>query len=92
MALRCDVGVGGEWCDHQERQFPDRVIGTSFVNPDFELIGRAFGFNVTRISANEDLRCLPEILARSGPELVVVATSIKAVLPERPPAGQTARA
>jgi hypothetical protein len=46
---------------------------------------------VTWISSIEDLRRLPEILARSGPELVVVATSIKAVLPERPPAGQTAR-
>lgn len=68
---------------NQEREYPGRSIGTSFTNPDFELIGRAFGFNVTRIRSCEDLKCLPQILARSGPEFVVVDTSVKAVLPER---------
>jgi acetolactate synthase I/II/III large subunit len=75
---------------HQEHQYPGRVIGTSFANPDFELIGRAFDFNVTRIGSVADLQCLPGILARSGPDFVVVATSIKAVLPERRAAGQPA--
>lgn len=68
---------------HQEREYPGRSIGTHFANPDFELIGRAFGFNVTRIRTCDELRGLPEILARSGPEFVVVETSVKAVLPER---------
>ena len=27
----------------QERDYPGRVVGTSFTNPDFELIGRAYG-------------------------------------------------
>src|SRR5262249_24992686 len=31
----------------QERRYPGRRVGTSFVNPDLALIGRAFGFNVT---------------------------------------------
>ena len=67
---------------HQERSYPGRVIATTFTNPDFELIGRAFGCNVTRIRSSEDLVALPQVLARPGMELVIVDTSAQAVLPE----------
>jgi acetolactate synthase-1/2/3 large subunit len=73
----------------QESEYPGRVIGTSLTNPDFELIGRAFGFNVTRIGSSDDLDCLPQVLTRCGPEFVVVDTSMKAVLPERGASGET---
>lgn len=66
---------------NQEREYPGRPVGTSFANPDFALICRAFGFNVTCIRTLQDLESLPAILARPGPEFVVVSTSIKAVLP-----------
>lgn len=74
-------GMYGSIRIHQEREYPGRVSGTSFSNPDFELIGRAFGFKVTRIRSMADLAGLPEVLARTGPELVIVDTSVKAVLP-----------
>ncbi|MBN8942910.1 MAG: acetolactate synthase [Rhizobiales bacterium] len=67
---------------HQERDYPGRVSGTGFANPDFELIGRAFGFSVTRIRSTGELAGLPAILARPGPEFVVVDTSVKAILPK----------
>jgi acetolactate synthase I/II/III large subunit len=67
---------------HQEREYPGRTIGTSFANPDFELFGRAFGCNVTRIRTTDDLAALPQILARPGLELVVVDTSLEAALQE----------
>ncbi|QCI67162.1 thiamine pyrophosphate-binding protein [Phreatobacter stygius] len=75
---------------HQERDYPGRVSGTSFANPDFELIGRAFGFNVTRIRSTGELAGLPAILARPGPEFVVVDTSVKAILPKPALAGRAA--
>jgi acetolactate synthase-1/2/3 large subunit len=70
---------------HQEREYPGRVIGTSFVNPDFELIGRAFGFNVTRLRRVEELECLGEILARPSAEFIIVESSLEAVLPQPSP-------
>ncbi len=84
LPLKIVVSENGMYASiriQQERQYPGRVVGTSFANPDFELLGRAFGFNVTRIRSLADLVPLPEILARDGPQLVVVATSVKAVLP-----------
>jgi acetolactate synthase-1/2/3 large subunit len=75
-------GMYGSIRLRQEREYPGRVIGTSFANPDFELFGRAFGCNVTRIRATDDLALLPQILARPGLELVVVDTSFEAVLQE----------
>ncbi len=66
----------------QEREYPGRIIGTDLTNPDFEMIGRAFGFNVTRIGTVQQLDGLPAILKSREPEFIVVTTSIKAILPE----------
>lgn len=74
-------GVYGSIRAHQERRYPGRTVGTGFWNPDLELIGRAFGFNVTRIERAESLDALPRILTSSGPEFVVVNTSIKSLMP-----------
>jgi len=65
----------------QERSYPGRAWGTTFANPDLELFGRAFGFNVTRIRSCADLRTLPQLLRRSGAELAIVDTSVKALMP-----------
>jgi acetolactate synthase-1/2/3 large subunit len=46
------------------------------------LIGRAFGFEVTRIAAREELEKLPGIIAKPGQQFVIVETSLDAVRPE----------
>ncbi len=69
----------------QERDYPGRTIGTTFANPDLAMIGAAFGFEVTRILSRKELDALPAILARPGPQFVVVETSINAVRPKGPP-------
>jgi acetolactate synthase-1/2/3 large subunit len=66
---------------NQERAFPGRPVGTAFANPDFELIGRAFGFATTRIRDLSELEHLPALLAAPGPQFIVVDTSLRAVLP-----------
>lgn len=68
----------------QERDYPGRRVGVDFTNPDFALIGAAFGFAVTRLDEPADLAQLPEILARPGPQFVIVRTSLQAVLPRAP--------
>ncbi len=65
----------------QERDYPGRTIGTSLTNPDLEMIGRAFGFNVSRISDIQQLDKLPAILESQEPEFIVVTTSVKAIIP-----------
>jgi acetolactate synthase-1/2/3 large subunit len=70
---------------HQARDYPGRFVGTSFENPDLAQLGKAYGFNVTRIATVAELDRLPEILARPGPEFVVLETSVKAVLPKTAP-------
>jgi acetolactate synthase-1/2/3 large subunit len=65
----------------QERDYPGRTIATTFANPDLAMIGAAFGFAVTRILSRKELDALPAILARPGPQFVIVETSIDAVRP-----------
>ena len=66
---------------NQERAYPGRPIGTGLTNPDFELIGRAFGMPTTRISDEAGLAALPGVLAAPGPAFIVVDSSLAAVLP-----------
>jgi acetolactate synthase I/II/III large subunit len=65
----------------QERDYPGRAIATTFANPDLAMIGAAFGFAVTRILSRKELHALPAILARPGPQFVIVETSLDAVRP-----------
>lgn len=74
-------GIYGSIRIDQELNYPGRTVGTSFVNPDFELFGRAYGFQVTHIRATADLPALEGALRAPGPQLIVVATSVAAVLP-----------
>jgi len=74
-------GVYGSIRIHQERQYPGRPSGTGFANPDFALIGRAFGFPVTHVRTLDDLALLPGLLRSAGGEFIVVETSVAAVLP-----------
>jgi acetolactate synthase I/II/III large subunit len=75
-------GVYGSIRIHQERYYPGRPSGTGFANPDFALIGRAYGFPVTHIRTLDDLAGLPDLLRSAGGEFIVVETSVTAVLPQ----------
>lgn len=73
-------GVYGSIRLQQERRHPGRSVGTAFVNPDLALIGKAYGFEVTRLSTRADLRLLPDLVRAPGPQFVVVDTSVRAIL------------
>ncbi|HLJ58130.1 MAG TPA: thiamine pyrophosphate-binding protein [bacterium] len=75
-------GMYGSIRVQQARDYPGRAIGTDFTNPDLELLGRAFGFTVTRIRTVGELEALPAILGSAGPEFVVIDTSVQAILPQ----------
>jgi acetolactate synthase-1/2/3 large subunit len=67
---------------HQERAYPGRAVGTSFINPDLELIGKAYGCSVTHISSRDDLKRIPELIRAPGPQFIVVDSSVEALLPK----------
>jgi acetolactate synthase-1/2/3 large subunit len=66
----------------QERGYPGRTVGTGFVNPDLELIGKAYGSGVTRISARAEMSKIPDLIRAPGPQFIVVDTSVEAILPK----------
>jgi len=39
---------------HQERHFPERVIGTDIVNPDFVALAQSYGFHAERVERTDD--------------------------------------
>ncbi len=48
---------------HQEQHFPDRVVATDLVNPDFTALGKAYGAHTETVRRTEDFpaaleRCL----------------------------------
>jgi acetolactate synthase I/II/III large subunit len=65
----------------QEREYPGRPVATTFTNPDLAMIGAAYGFEVTHILSRDEFAALPAILARPGPQFVIVETSLDAVRP-----------
>jgi acetolactate synthase-1/2/3 large subunit len=75
-------GMYGSIRIHQERAYPGRAVGTSFINPDLELIGKAYGCSVTHISSRDDLKRIPELIRAPGPQFIVVDSSVEALLPK----------
>jgi acetolactate synthase I/II/III large subunit len=67
---------------HQEIGYPGRTVGTSFVNPNLDLIGKAYGCTVTRISTTTQLERIADLLHSPGPQFIVVDTSVQAVMPK----------
>jgi acetolactate synthase-1/2/3 large subunit len=58
---------------HQERDYPERVIGTDLVNPDFAALARAYGAAGFRVQHTEDFApALAEALAAGRPAVIDV--------------------
>jgi acetolactate synthase-1/2/3 large subunit len=51
---------------HQERDFPDRVIATDLINPDFAALARAHGGHGERVEATEEFAPAFERALASG--------------------------
>lgn len=54
VILIVNNGIYGTIRAHQERHYPDRVSGTTMVNPDFAALARAYGFHGERVERTED--------------------------------------
>jgi len=67
---------------HQERHFPDRVIGTQLSNPDFQLLGQSFGAQTERVDETTAFRpALRRAFEHDGLSLIEVIIDPKAISP-----------
>ena len=93
-----DNGMYGTIRMHQERTYPERVSGTTLVNPDFAALARAYGAQGTTVETTDAFApAFERALAHDGPALVHVkldpqALTMNASLDALREAGRRARA
>lgn len=60
---------------HQEREHPERVVGTDLVNPDFTGMARSLGLHAETVTQTEDFRpALERAIAANRPALIELTT------------------
>ncbi|MBM3539986.1 MAG: thiamine pyrophosphate-binding protein [Alphaproteobacteria bacterium] len=74
---------------HQEREHPERVVGTDLVNPDFAAMGRAMGCHAETVTRTDEFAPAFERAVKSGkaalielrtdPELITTRMTITAL-------------
>jgi acetolactate synthase-1/2/3 large subunit len=86
LVIVFDNGMYGTIRMHQEREFPERTIGTQLVNPDFAAYAQAFGGHgewVERTEAFEGAleRSLRFIAQNRRPALIALRTDPRLITP-----------
>jgi len=77
-------GMYGTIRAHQERQYPERISGTTLVNPDFAAFARAFGAHGETVERTEDFRpALERALATRKAAVIEVKTDPEALTPRQ---------
>ena len=75
-------GVYGTIRMHQERHYPERVIGTDLVNPDFAALARAYGLHGETVTRTEDFEAAyARCRAADMPALIDLVVDPDAILP-----------
>ncbi len=75
-----DNGAYGTIRMHQEREYPGRVSATALANPDFTMLGAAFGAWSARAETTEQfVTALEEAKGRSGIRLIHALTDLERI-------------
>jgi len=77
-------GMYGTIRMHQERLFPDRVLATSLVNPDFAALARSFGAAGVTVTRTEDFApLLRRALSAALPTVIELKLDPEAISPRQ---------
>jgi acetolactate synthase-1/2/3 large subunit len=77
-------GMYGTIRMHQERHYPDRVIGTELVNPDFAALARAYGALGETVTRTEQFAPAFERAKAAGkPSLIEIRINPEALTPRQ---------
>jgi acetolactate synthase-1/2/3 large subunit len=80
VILIANNGMYGTIRMHQEKHYPERVVGTTLVNPDFAAFARSFGAFGERVEKTEDFAAAFERALASGkPALIELKTDPEAI-------------
>ncbi|MEM9576893.1 MAG: thiamine pyrophosphate-binding protein [Pseudomonadota bacterium] len=66
IVLILNNGTYGTIRMHQEKNYPERVSGTTLENPDFVMLARSYGFHAERVETTEDFEAAFERALASG--------------------------
>jgi acetolactate synthase-1/2/3 large subunit len=78
IVLVVDNSAYGTIRMHQEREYPGRVSATRLANPDFAMLGAAFGgWSARATTTQEFIAALDEAQARSGLRLIHMVIDIE---------------
>lgn len=93
LVIVVDNGGYGTIRMHQEREYPGRVSGTELHNPDFALLGKAYGAYAETVTATADFApALDRALGQSGVKLLHIKTDIERISPAATISGLRAKA
>jgi acetolactate synthase-1/2/3 large subunit len=82
VVLVFDNGMYGTIRMHQERDYPEHVIGTELQNPDFASLARAYGAQGYRVTKTADFAPAFEDAVRAGgPALIHIKVDPEAISP-----------
>ncbi len=82
LILVVDNGSYGTIRMHQEREYPERLSGTTLVNPDFAALARAYGAWAATVERTEDFAgVLQDALAQKGVRLLHLKTDLEQITP-----------
>ena len=71
VILIANNGMYGTIRMHQERHYPERVVGTTLVNPDFAAFARSFGAMGETVTKTEEFApAFERALAAGKPALI----------------------
>ena len=77
-------GMYGTIRMHQERHYPDRVIGTELKNPDFAALARAYGAVGETVNRTEEFAPAFERARAAGkPSLIEIRVDPEALTPRQ---------
>ncbi|WP_135505874.1 thiamine pyrophosphate-binding protein [Roseovarius aestuariivivens] len=84
VILIVNNGIYGTIRAHQERHYPERVSGTTMVNPDFAALARAYGFHGERVERTEDFaEALERALSSETGAVLDLVVSPEALTPRQ---------
>jgi acetolactate synthase I/II/III large subunit len=77
-------GMYGTIRMHQERHYPDRVIGTDLVNPDFAALARAYGASGETVTRTVEFApAFQRAMAAGKPSLIEIRVDPEALTPRQ---------
>jgi acetolactate synthase-1/2/3 large subunit len=75
-----DNGAYGTIRMHQEREYPGRVSATALANPDFAMLGAAYGaWSARAATTAEFIAALDEAKTRTGIRLIHAVTDLERI-------------